>query len=139
MIKEKIDIHWTSSTLKSCLDIIKKVERQCPEREKIFANHLIHKGLVSRTYKELLQLNNKKPNNLILKWAKDPNKNFSKEDIHIALSMWNSTLVITETQIKITMTYHFTNQQKGWKKQGNNKSMGEDMKKLNLQTLLVDM
>ena len=37
----------------------RKLKRQPAGREKIFANHIFYKGLVSSIYKELLQFNEK--------------------------------------------------------------------------------
>ena len=64
----------------SSKDTISRVKRWHMEWEKVFANQISDKGLISRTYKKPLQLNNRKTNNLILKRAKDLNRHFSKDD-----------------------------------------------------------
>ena len=62
-------------------ETISKVKRQPSEREKIIANETTDKGLISKIYKQLIQLNTRKTDNPINKWGKDINRHFSKEDI----------------------------------------------------------
>ena len=70
--------------IKSCCTTkktISKVKRQPSEWEKIIANKTTDKKLISKTHKQLMQLNTRKINDPIKKWAKELNRHFSKEDI----------------------------------------------------------
>ena len=79
--------NWDFIKIKSFSKAIEnstKIQREPTVWENIFANDTSDKGLISKIYKELTQLNTRKRSYPIKKWAKDLNRHFSKEDIRRA-------------------------------------------------------
>ena len=107
-IKAKIN-KWDLTKLKSfCTmkETISKVKRQPSEWKKIIANEAIDKELISKIYKQLMQLNSSKISDPIKKRDKELNRHFSKDDTRMAnkhMKRCSTSLIIREMQINTTM------------------------------------
>ena len=89
-IKTKVN-KWDLTKLKSfctAKETISKVKRQPWEWEKIIASETTDKGLLSKIYKQLIQVNPRKTNNPIKNWEKDLNRHFSKEEYRCLTNTW---------------------------------------------------
>ena len=90
-------------------ETISKVKRPPLEWEKTITNETTDKGLISKIYKQLMQLNSRKTNNSIKKMGRRK-KHFSK-GIQMAnkqMKRCSTLFIIREMQIKTTMRYYFT-------------------------------
>ena len=109
----------------------------------MIANETTDKVLISKIYKQLIQLNTRKTNNPIKKWGKHLNRHFSKGKIQMDnkhMKRCSTLLIVREVQIKTTMRYHLTPVRKAIiKKSTNNKGWRECGKREHSCTVGVNL
>ena len=87
------------------------MKRQPSEWEKIIVNETTGKGLISKIYKQLIQLNTRKTNHPMKKMGKRPKQTFLQSSMQMAnkhMKRYSISFIIKEMQIKTTMRYHLT-------------------------------
>jgi hypothetical protein len=90
-------------------DTVNKAKGQPTDWEKISTNPKSSREIISNIYKELKNLDSRKPNNSVKKWGTYLNKEFSTEKYQMAekhLKKCSTSLVIREMEIKTTLRFH---------------------------------
>ena len=103
-IKTKIN-KWDLIKLKSfctAKETINKMKRQPSEWEKIFTNETTDKGLISKVYTQLMELNIIKTNFPVKKWAEDLNRHFTREALH---PFFNWTVCFFDSELHELFVY----------------------------------
>ena len=100
-------------------ETINKMKRQLSEREKIIATETTDKRLISKIYKQLIQVNIRKTQSPIKKWAEDLTRHFSKKDIQIANKLMKRCSKDTQyysllEKLKSKLQRGITSQQSEW-------------------------
>jgi hypothetical protein len=129
------------NSLFTAKEMVSKLKRPPTEWEKIFANYISDKGLITRIYRELKKLNSQKIDDPIKKWATELYRTLSNEEVQMAkkhMKKFSPFLAIKEIQNKTTLRFHLT-PIRITTNTNNNKCWQDVSRKKKPHTLLVGM